>query len=185
MATNKHASIRYQALDKCFSNFSKLFDINGLVEKCNNAIFEYAGIQNGVKKRQIYDDINFMLSEQGWSIPLVRLRDGKQVFFRYSNPDFSITKQALNEYEVDALKETINILSRFKGIAQFDWMEDVILKMETVYKIKSDTNNFVSFEQNPFLKGLEHFTKLFNALQYNKVISVSYMEMQKSSTSNV
>jgi predicted DNA-binding transcriptional regulator YafY len=174
MSTNKHATIRYQALDRCFSNNGKRYFIDDLVDKCNDALYEYTGTSEGVKKRVVYDDINFMLSEQGWSIPLERLRDGKKVYFRYSDPNFSISKQALNENEVDQLKETISILSRFKGIAQFDWMEDLIVKMETVYKIKSDSDFLVSFEQNPYLKGLGHFAKLFNALQYNKVIMVVY-----------
>jgi predicted DNA-binding transcriptional regulator YafY len=174
MSTNKHATIRYQALDRCFSNNGKRYFIDDLVDKCNDALYEYTGTSEGVKKRVVYDDINFMLSEQGWSIPLERLRDGKKVYFRYSDPNFSISKQALNENEVDQLKETISILSRFKGIAQFDWMEDLIVKMETVYKVKSDSNALVSFEQNPYLKGLGHFAKLFNALQYNKVIKVVY-----------
>ncbi len=45
MATNKHAIIRYQALDKCFSNWYKRFDIEALVEACNEALYQFAGIQ--------------------------------------------------------------------------------------------------------------------------------------------
>ena len=62
MATNKYAIIRYQALDKCFSNWHKRFDIGALVNSCNEAIYQFTGIEEGVKKRQVYDDINFMES---------------------------------------------------------------------------------------------------------------------------
>lgn len=47
MSTNKHATIRYQALDKCFSNRYKKFFMNDLVEACNQAIYDFTGIENG------------------------------------------------------------------------------------------------------------------------------------------
>ena len=68
MATNKHASIRYIALDKCFSNFGRMYFIEDLVEACNKALYDYTGVDDGVKKRQLYEDINFMQSEQGWEL---------------------------------------------------------------------------------------------------------------------
>ena len=77
MATNKHASIRYQALDRCFSNFGRKYFIEDLIEACGEAIYDFAGIEDGVKRRQVYDDITFMESEQGWDIPLNKIRDGR------------------------------------------------------------------------------------------------------------
>ena len=174
MSTNKHATIRYQALDRCFSNFGKRYFIDDLVDKCNDAIVEYDDNCEGVEKRIVYKDINFMLSEQGWSIPLDRIRDGKRVYYRYTDPEFSINKKSLNENEVDQLKETITILSRFKGMAQFQWIQELVIKMETAYKVKIEEKPIVSFEENPYLKGLEHFNKLFNAIQYQTVIKVKY-----------
>ena len=65
MATNKHATIRYHTLDKCFSNFNRPYFIENLIEACNQALFDFGGIEDGIKRRQIYDDITFMESEQG------------------------------------------------------------------------------------------------------------------------
>ncbi|MHA8066948.1 helix-turn-helix transcriptional regulator [Aquirufa sp. ROCK2-A2] len=180
MATNKFATIRYQALDRCFSNFGRNYDINGLVEKCNEAIYEYSGIEDGVKKRQVYEDIKFMQSEQGWSVPLEITKNGKRAFYRYTTKGFSISQKPLNEDEVNQLKETISILDRFKGIEQFAWMEDIKIKMETAYKVKTEDLPIVSFEQNPYLRGLEHFSKLFSAIQYKTVIKVKYQGYKQS-----
>lgn len=68
MATNKHATIRYHALDRCFSNWGRRYYIEDLIEACNAALNEFSGVEDGVKRRQIFDDITFMESEQGWSI---------------------------------------------------------------------------------------------------------------------
>ena len=43
MATNKHAMIRYQALDKCFSNWGRNFYIKDLIVACNNALYSFTG----------------------------------------------------------------------------------------------------------------------------------------------
>ena len=97
MATNKHATIRYHALDRCFANTGRRYYIEDLIEACNVALCDYTGIDDGVKRRQIFEDINFMESEQGWSIPLERCKDGKRVFYRYEDSTFSIKNQAIND----------------------------------------------------------------------------------------
>ena len=61
MATNKHAMIRYQALDKCFSNRYKEYYIDDLIRACNKAIYEFDGTENGVKRRTVFNDISFIL----------------------------------------------------------------------------------------------------------------------------
>ena len=65
MATNKHAVIRYQALDRCFSNFARRFYIEDLIEACNDAIYDFTGKEDGIERRQLFDDIKFMESEAG------------------------------------------------------------------------------------------------------------------------
>ena len=50
MATNKHATIRYLALDRCFSNFGKKFFIDDLINACNTALYDFTGIDDGGKK---------------------------------------------------------------------------------------------------------------------------------------
>ena len=70
MATNKHAIIRYQALDKCFRNIGKRYFMEDLVEVCSDAIYEFSGSDEGVKKRQVFEDIKFMESEIGYSISI-------------------------------------------------------------------------------------------------------------------
>lgn len=180
MATTKFATIRYQALDRCFSNFGRNYDIDALVEACNDAIYEYDSNSEGVVKRTVYEDIKFMQSEQGWSVELDKIKDGRSVYYRYSDPGFSINQKPLNESELNLLGETISILNRFKGVKQFEWLEDVKVKMETAYKLNTDNKPIVGFEQNPYLKGLDHFSKLFNAIQYKTVLKIKYQGYKQS-----
>lgn len=179
MATNKHAIIRYHALDKCFSNFGRRYFIDDLIYSCNKALNEFTGSTNEIKRRQIFDDIRFMESEQGWSIPLDRLKDGKKIFYKYLDKNFSIKKQAINETEVKQLKETVSILNRFKGMPQFEWMEELLIRIESTININKKEKPIVGFDQNQFLKGLNYFTELFNAILYKKVLVVKYQSFKQ------
>ena len=174
MATNKHATIRYHALDRCFSNFGRRFFIEDLIEACNVAIHDFTGIDDGVKRRQVFDDITFMESEQGWSIPLDRIKEGKRVYYRYSEKAFSIKNQALNLSEAEQLRDTLAILSRFKGLPHFEWVEEIQIRLEDTFKLKSNNQAVVSFENNPYLKGIAFFTELFNAINNKQSLTVNY-----------
>lgn len=174
MATNKHATIRYHALDKCFSNYGRKYYIENLISACNEAIYEFAGINDGVKRRQIFDDITFMESEQGWSISLERVKDGRRVYYRYSDKSFSIKNRGINQSEAEQLKETMSILSRFKGMPQFEWIEEMKVRLEDSFKLKDNIHSFVGFEQNPYLKGLNHFSGIFNSIQNRIALKIKY-----------
>lgn len=185
MATNKHAQIRYQALDRCFRNTGRRYFIDDLVKACNDAIYEHAGILDGVKKRQVQDDITFMESGAGWSILLDKIRDGKRVFYRYEDTRYSINNQPLNETEINQLKETIYMLNRFKGMPQFSWMEEILARFESTFKLKGTTKNIVGFEHNPYLKGLNFFSDIFNAIVNKQTLNIVYRRYSKDSTEMV
>jgi len=185
MATNKHATIRYHALDKCFSNPGRKFFIEDLINSCNQAIYDFAGIEDGVKRRQVFDDITFMESEQGWSIPLERSKEGKRVFYRYSDKSFSIKNQGINQEEAEQLKETLAILSRFKGLPQFEWIEEMQIRLEDTFMLRGTLQATVGFEQNPFLKGLNNFTGIFKAMQNEVALKIKYQGYRQENPTHV
>jgi len=185
MATNKHATIRYHALDQCFSNIGRKYFIEDLIEACSNALYEYTGTSEGIKRRQVFEDIKFMESDQGWSIPLDHIKDGKKVYYRYTDKSFSIKNQTINETEANQLKETLSILTRFKGMPQFKWMEEMLIRIESTFNLKGNDNTIVGFEQNPYLKGLNYFTELFNAIRYKKVLSIEYKGFRQSKSESI
>lgn len=174
MSTNKNAIIRYQALDKCFRNPGRKYFIEDLIEDCSNAIYEFDGTDSGIKKRQVYDDMNFMESHQGWEIPLERIRDGRRKYYRYSDMKFSINNQPLNESEKIQIKEVLLTLSRFKGMPQFEWMDEIIARLDSGLGLSTARHKIIDFEQNSFLKGLEFITPLYHAILYQKTIKVHY-----------
>ena len=114
MPTNKNAAIRYQTLDKCFRDRFHRYYIEDLIDKCEEALLYYNGI-GGVSRRQIFEDIKFMESDTGWSIPLERIKDGKRVYYRYYDSQFTINEQPLTDEEIRQLQTVIITLGRFRG----------------------------------------------------------------------
>ena len=175
MATVKHAIVRYIALDKCFSNPYKKFSFDCLMEVCNKAIYMEYGDDSGISVRTLREDIKFMRSDEGYNAPIEVMKDcGKPYYYRYSDADFSINKQEINSAEAEQIKSTIIMLSRFKGLPQFDWIDEVVPRLESSFNLRTGVEGVVSFEQNLELKGLSWFTDLFNAIVNKQVLNIEY-----------
>lgn len=174
MATNKHAMIRYQALDKCFSNPGRKYFIEDLMAACGKAIEEFTGNTVSVSKRQVFEDIKFMESAQGWSVELDKVKDGRRVFYRYIDRNYSINNRLLNEQEENQVKQALLTLSRFKGMPQFAWVEEMLLRLESTFHLTGNTEKMIEFEQNPYLRGLEYLSPLFDAILYKQSLQIDY-----------
>lgn len=184
MSITKNALIRYHVLDKCFSNFGRKYSNDDLLEACNNALFEYNFINEGIKKRQLFEDIKFMESTQGWSIPLERNKEGRKVFYRYDTSDFSINKQPINELEAEKLRSALLVLSRFKGMPQFEWVNELIIKLQQAFESGSNKKEIICFDSNEYLKNIHLIGDLFNAIINEKVLTFEYQKFddEKSKT---
>ena len=178
MATNKNALIRYKILDSCFRNPGKRYFIENLIEECDRILAEIDPDTKGISRRQIFDDIAFMESSEGWSIDLDRHKDGKRVYYRYKDLSFSINNMPLNEVEINQLKDAVDILSQFKGMPQFDWISELIPKLRHGISTNDSKTKLMEFESNEDLKGKDHLGFLYNALKYKTPLKVSYQPFQ-------
>ena len=185
MATNKNALIRYKVLDKCFRNPGKRYYINDLIEECEIVLLDIDPGSNGISRRQIFEDIAFMESKEGWSIELDKIRDGKKVYYRYSNISFSINNMPLNEVEINQLKAALDILSQFKGMPQFEWVNELLPKLQ--HGMASDEKSFtiIEFDSNQYLKGIGHLGPLHSAIFYKKVLMIKYKPFENDTPFNV
>ncbi len=174
MAQNKNAQIRYKALDKCFSNQFKRFYINDLIEYCSDVLTEHYATETTVSRRQIFDDIDFMKSEAGYDAPIESVKDGKKVFYRYSEPEFTILKKPLNPAEIETLQEALETLSRMNNIPGFDWVNSILAKLNSGINNTTDHRQVISFEDNEDLKGLNFLNPLYQFIVNKQCLSIIY-----------
>lgn len=173
MPTNKNAAIRYQTLDKCFRDRRHRYYMEDLIDKCEEAIYYYNGV-GGVSRRQIFEDIKFMESETGWSVPLERKQDGRRVYYRYNDPDFTINAQPLTEDEARQLRSVIITLRRFRGLPSNAWVDEVISNLEWRFGLRGKQENMIGFEQNPYLRGLNLLPDIIDAATSHQAVRITY-----------
>lgn len=175
MATNKHANIRYRTLDKCFSNRGRKFFIEDLIDACSEALIEMSGQDAGVKRSQIYNDIKYMKSEIGGGINLIEdAFEGRRKYYRYEDPSFSIYGRGVNQGEIEQISETLEILTRFRGLPHFEWIDEIRVRLEETFSIKTEARETVIFEENPFLRGMDNFSQIFQAIVNRQSLMIEY-----------
>ncbi|TXF74981.1 helix-turn-helix transcriptional regulator [Chryseobacterium sp.] len=174
MAQNKNAQIRYKALDKCFANQYKKFYINDLIEYCTSILSDHYAQETTVSRRQIFEDMDFMKSDAGFEAPIESLKDGRTVFYRYSDPEFSILKTPLNPSEMSSLQEALETLSRMNNLPGFDWVNSLQAKLQSGLNAETQKTQVISFEENEYLLGLSFLNPLYQFIINQQVIEIQY-----------
>src|SRR5574344_1769191 len=147
MPTNKNAQLRYQILDRYFSDFHRKYFIEDLMDKVNDALMDLYGTQISI--RQIREDIKYMKDRVTYNAPIEAYPcEGRKCYYRYSDKNFSIFNNQLSDEEVESLRTTIDFLGRFRGLATNTYLEKVISNLQIRFVIRRNSENVVSFEQN-------------------------------------
>lgn len=108
MPANKNALIRYKTIDNCLKNKYRKWTLDDLVEACCNALYDMEGIKKGVCARTVQMDIQIMRSDKlGYYAP-IEVYD--RIYYRYADPDYSITQNPLSMDDCELLKKAIMLL---------------------------------------------------------------------------
>lgn len=172
MPINKNALLRYQILDRCFSDRHRRYEIEDLVDKVNEALLDLYG--KTVSLRQIRADITYMRNRVSYNAPIVaRPIEGRRCYYTYEDPHSSIFSNELTVEEVKNLLSTIDMLGRYRS-PKNAWLEEVISSLELRFGIKAKREKIVSFEQNEQLKGIEFLSDLIDAIINHQPLKMTY-----------
>ncbi len=174
MSGNQQAQIRYQVLDRCFSDFRKKYFIEHLVQACKEAMEREYGHTNGCSERQIREDIKFMKREGGLKAPIQSYHEGKPVYYRYTDEHYSIRKSELSASQKEQILDALHLLSGIEGLPGLEWATTALVKLGEGFDINRQTNKVVSFEENMYLEGLAYFDVLYQAILAFKVLEITY-----------
>jgi predicted DNA-binding transcriptional regulator YafY len=179
MSTNRNAVLRYNTLDKCFSNFGRKYYFNDLLEIVNNALSNFDPTTGGIKTRQLRDDIRFMKSDAGYSAPIEAIKDGRKAYYRYDEKNFSINNSPLNSTEAEQLKNAITILQRFEGAPQFEWITELAPMLTDHFGLVDSNQKVMSYDTNIDYAGYDKIQPLFNAIVNKRVLKIEYEPFNK------
>lgn len=171
MSSNKNALIRYKTLDKCLKNKYRKYTLEDLIDECSEALFEFEGKESYVSKRTVQLDLQNMRSEKfGYEAP-IEVYERK--YYRYSDPDYSIHNISVNESDLKAMNNAVQILKQFKDFSMFKEMNGVIQKLEDSIQSTSQ-KSIIHLDKNEQLKGLEHIDILYESIANKKVLKILY-----------
>jgi predicted DNA-binding transcriptional regulator YafY len=178
MPTNKNAQLRYQVLDKCLGNWSRRYYIEDLIEACNEALYQYNGITKeggGVKKRQVQEDLKFIESEEGYQMLIDAIQDGHRRYYRYHERGASIKDKPINQEEIELMHNALVLLQRFQGVPHFNWLDGLVKQLDATSRFGKEATSIVSFQENPYLKGMDDWYKpIFESIVNKRVIEIEY-----------
>ena len=170
---------RYEIIDECLTNRFRKWDIHSLLDKVNDFLIEELGT-NGIKERQLRNDLSVMKSEppHGFDAPIVC--DRATGHYSYSDADYTISKSPLAETDVEKLNEALVILKQFESLPQFQDMKDVILKLESKGGRKAkEIGNIISFDNQKNVVGTQWLDFLYRSIIEKRVLLIDYKPFTK------
>lgn len=170
MPVDKQVLLRYQVLNKCFRNRYREYTIDDLVDECNKALRK--ADKPDVSKRTVQNDINILEADYGIVLN-EKLKRGRQRLYRYADTDYNLPLFRMNDDERNKIEDAIYVLRQFEGEPLYDWVRTILMQVEGGL-FEENTSPVVSFQSNIDLKGLEHFSKLLQAILTRRVLKLSY-----------
>lgn len=135
-----------------------------------------------VSRATVYKDL-YDMEFVIYHIEMEQVKSGKNVYWRYLDPDASISKQPLSPREANLLREAIQVISRFKGLPQFEWTHEIIPVLEKRMGLDPDPREIISFDSNLDYKGLPNLQPILNAIRNKRVLNIAYQSFRKSTPS--
>lgn len=166
MANSKHAHLRYNLIDYCLKY--KAFNFKQLLEYINDKISERYDDET-ISTRTLREDIKlFRDKDNGFGAPLP---DGIRIL-KYSDPNFSIAKRPLLDYENYLLEASQQLLERFENDPKYDRLSEALIKFQD--DEDNDSNEVLFYDHNEEYKGIKHLKPLYLAIKKKQVLEIKY-----------
>ena len=168
MANVKNGAYREMIIDRCLRN-RRGYSTYEIMEKCNEAL-NRRGEPPITASNTVRNDI--LSIESRYGILVEAVKDGRNIRYRYEDPDFSIYNTPLSEDDIAQLSQSVAVLRRFDGMPGFEWVNELNAHIQSA--VNTESQSVVGFHDNKQLKGLEFFTPLFEHITNRQVIRLNY-----------
>lgn len=177
MPKTKNAELRIKVIDQCLSDRKRKYTTAMIFQRCNEELekqdFFPITAMNSV--RDDFDQIQRIYP----GAEVESYREGRNIYYRYADPEFSIFKTPMKPDEIIQLTQTLRLLRRFKGMPQFNWVDEIAERLGASLKLDEDTDEIVGFDENLDLEGMDNFTPLFNAIVDRQPLKLSYQSFKQ------
>ena len=171
--------MRIKVIDRCLSDHKRKYSTAMIFAACNEELLkrDFVPITAMNSIRADIEQIERIYP----GAEIESYREGRNIYYRYADPDFSIFKTPMKADEVIQLTQTLRLLSRFKGMPQFEWVDEIAERLGASLKIDETTDEIVGFDENLDLEGMDNFTPLFNAIVDKQPLKLTYQSFKQDS----
>ena len=177
MPPTRNALFRYRIIDSCLANRNRRWTWSDILEEVNRRLTSQG--QPTISKTTIFEDFKD-LEYRVFKAPIEKYsaEDKRRQYLRYADPEYSISKQPLSEGELEHIRSLLQLLSRFRGLPQFQWLEETLARLQSDMRTGGADTVAISFEYNREYVGLEHLQTFFNAIHHRRVLKVTYKDFR-------
>ena len=177
MPKTKSAELRIKIIDQCLSDPKRKYSTAMIFQRCNEELIR-RDFYPITAMNSIRDDMD-QIERIYPGAEIESIREGRNIYYRYKDPKFSIFKTPMKADEIIQLTQTLRLLRRFKGMPQFNWVDEIAERLGASLKLDETTEEIVSFDENLDLEGMEYFTPLFNAIVDKQSLKLSYQSFKQ------
>jgi predicted DNA-binding transcriptional regulator YafY len=183
MPKTKSAELRIKVIDECLSDRKRKYSTAKIFERCNEELLKRDFIPI-TAMNSVRDDIE-QIQRIYPGADVESYREGRNIYYRYADPNFSIFKTPMKPDEIIQLTQTLRLLRRFKGMPQFDWVDEIAERLGASLKLDESTDEIVGFDENLDLQGMDNFTPLFNAIVDKQPLKLTYQSFKQDSKETI
>ena len=175
MANHRPYSEREKVLDQRLSD-GVGYTCKQLMTYCNDYAEERGYKPISSKTTLLADLANI---ENSYHTVIEKISRGREVYYKYADPLFSIYNNELTSSEVLQLQGAIDIIGRFEGLPNFICLDE--LKRRFSISIQSDKqSSVVGFSQNEYAGRHSYFDELFNAITSKRTLALNYQQFSSN-----
>lgn len=174
MAQSLNANFRYQVLDRCFRDKSKVYHHEELIDAIEMDFKERGIFVRRPSKRIIDYDISHLRSGKigiecpiGWTAELG---------YHYTDPDFSIYRLSLKSNVIRDLSQALALLKQFTADDSMTAIHNSILTLEHELFIRSQEipQQIIYLESSSNVSGIKWIGILFDLIDQKKTLLLEY-----------
>ena len=183
MPKSKSSDLRIKVIDRCLSDRKRKYSTAMIFDACNEELLKRDFVPI-TAMNSVRDDIE-QIQRVYPGADVESVREGRNIYYRYADPEFSIFKTPMKSDELVQLTQTFKLLSRFKGMPQFNWVDEIAERLGASLKLDEATDEIVGFDENLDLEGMDNFTPLFNAIVEKQPLKLTYQSYKQDSKETI
>ena len=174
MGNTKNYSLREKIIDEYLAR--GWYTRQQIEDACNRELEAHG--EHAITSRQtIFND--FLTIRRKYNVVIDTMKRGRINYYRYQRRGFSIYKSELTYEDYTRLKEALRIIKRFQGMPQFEWADELGLRLDMGLRREKDTRTLVAFEDSTRNTGMAYFTPIFNAIAEKTTLSIDYKSFKR------